>query len=217
MMIRQASMFVGSVGLLLVAGCSSSTSGGSLGGADADTSADTGSAEGGGGTDGGGGGTDSGGGTDGGSVGNNITGTYGSDPIKPVMAGFWIGQPGNPAESGGGPFIYLFSGAVTCSDLSQGSGWLTSIPTGTQVLEMIVGTTSTGTSVPTASHAGKNVAEVNYATGGSAAEARATSGNVTLTSYIKDVAVEGTIDVTFPTGKATGTFHATWCPGGNEL
>ena len=39
---------------------------------------------------------------------------------------------------------------------------------------------------------------------------------MTLTSYGKGVAADGTIDVAFPTGSAKGTFHATWCAGGHE-
>ena len=59
--------------------------------------------------------------------------------------------------------------------------------------------------------------EANYATGGSAAETRATSGTVTLTAYSEDSAVDGTVDVTFPTGSAQGTSHAVWCPTGHEF
>jgi hypothetical protein len=126
-------------------------------------------------------------------------------------------MPGDPNESAGGPFLYFFSTPVTCNDLSAGSGWLATIPAGTQVLEMIIGTTQTGMSVPTARHASANVAEVNYATGGSKGEARAISGHATLTSYVMGDAIDGALDVTLPTGSATGTFHATWCPTGHEL
>ncbi len=145
----------------------------------------------------------------------NLTGMYGPDPIKPVINGYWIGAPANPNESGGGPFLYFFSGPVKCTDLSP-SGWLPKLPP-VQVLEMIVGTKTTGSAVPASAKAGPNVVEVNYATGGSSVESRATSGSVTLTSYTPGVAVEGTMDVTFPSGSAKGTFHADWCPTGNEL
>jgi hypothetical protein len=202
---------VWTLGSLAAAGCSSSSSTSApnvdAGPADAGSGGDGASAD-----DGGDAGA-----ADAAPVANDITGTYGSDAIKPVLAGFWIGAPDNPAESAGGPFIYLFSAPVTCADLSKGSGWLTTIPTGTQVLEMIVGSTQPAIAIPTAAHAAANVAEVNYATGGSTAESRATSGNVTLTSYVKNSAVEGTLDVTLPTGSAKGTFHADWCATGNEL
>ncbi|GAC1523133.1 MAG: hypothetical protein NVS3B10_23200 [Polyangiales bacterium] len=56
--------------------------------------------------------------------------------------------------------------------------------------------------------------------GPTSAESRAASGNVTLSSYVKVVSVDGAVDVTFPAGSAKGTFHATfhaiWCPGGHE-
>jgi hypothetical protein len=200
----------------LAIGCSSSSTASGVSDAGGDSGATDAAAAEGGATDGG---ADSGGdaGADTGAATNDLQGTYGTDPIKPIAAAYWIGMPGNPNESGGGPFIYLFSGPVTCADLSQGSGWLTTIPTGTQVLELIVGTTSIGTPVPAAAHAAPNAAEVNYASGGSTAEARATSGNVTLTAYAKDVAVDGTVDVTFPSGQAKGTFHASWCATGHEL
>jgi hypothetical protein len=144
-----------------------------------------------------------------------VTGAYGADAIKPIVAAYWIGMPGDPNESGGGPFLYVFSGPVTCNDISKASGWAPSLPAGTQVMEMIVGVKATGVAATASPHAGANVAEVNYF-GPATAEARATTGNVTLTAYVKDVSVDGTVDVVFPTGNAKGTFHATWCPGGHE-
>jgi hypothetical protein len=154
---------------------------------------------------------------DGGGLAGNasITGSYGTDALKPIVAAYWVGQPGDPAESGGGPFIYLFSTPVTCNDLSKAAGWAPSLPAGTQATELIVGTTAPGVAVMASPHAGPNVSEVNYFSPTSP-EARATSGSVSLTSYVKDVAVDGTLDVVFPSGNAKGTFHATWCAGGHE-
>jgi hypothetical protein len=199
---------------LCLAGCSSSSAGSSPG------TPDSGSTDGAGSGDsatGGDSATDAGG--DGGGVGGSgsLTGTYGTDPIKPVAAAYWIGQPSNPAESGGGPFIYVFSGPVSCDDLSHGSGWRARIPAGTQVLEMIVGTTMTGTPVPAAAHAAANVAEVNYSYGQTTTESRATAGSVTLTAYAAGASVDGTVNATFPMGSAMGTFHAVYCATGNEL
>jgi hypothetical protein len=82
------------------------------------------------------------------------------------------------------------------SDLSKGDGWAR-------------------TAAAAGPHAGAGVSEVNFF-GPTSAESRATAGNVALTSYVKDVSVDGTIDVTFAAGNAKGTFHATWCPGGHE-
>ncbi len=156
-------------------------------------------------------------GADAGGVGGSstLTGTYGTDAIKPIAAAYWVGMPDDQSESGGGPFVYLFSTAVSCNDISRSSGWAPSLPAGTQALEMIIGVTSTNTAAPAGPHAGANVSEVNFF-GPTSAESRAVSGSVTLTSYVKDVAVEGTADVMFPSGAAKGPFHATWCPGGHE-
>jgi hypothetical protein len=82
-------------------------------------------------------------------------------------------------------------------------------------LEVIVGVTSTGTAASAAPHAGAGVAEVNYF-GPTTAESRATSGSVSLTSYVRGASVDGTVDVAFASGRAKGMFHATWCPGGHE-
>ncbi len=199
---------------LCLAGCSSSSSSPAThdatdGGADSAATSD--------GAVGGDATVDAGG--DGGSVGGSasLTGTYGTDTIKPVVAAYWIGQPSSPAEAAGGPFLYLFSGPVSCDDLSHGSGWRARIAAGTQVLELIVGTTTTGTPVPAAAHAAANVAEVNYSFGQTTTESRATAGNVTLTTYAAGASVDGTLDVTFPMGSAKGTFHAVYCAAGNEL
>lgn len=145
----------------------------------------------------------------------SVTGSYGSDAIKPVVAAYWIGKPGDPTESAGGPFVYLFSSPVTCEEISKGSGWAPSLPAGTQVLELIIGTSNVGTAASASSKAGADLVEANYF-GPAGGESRATAGSVSLTAYTKDTAVDGTVDVTFPSGNAKGTFHATWCPAGQE-
>ena len=146
----------------------------------------------------------------------SLTGMYVTEAINPVMSAIWVGIPGDPTESAGGPFIYLFGGVVTCNDLSKADKWGDSIPANMQVLEIIAGSTTPGVALPAEANAGANVSEVNIIHGGKSDEQRATSGNVTLTSYVKDVSVDGTIDVKFPLGTAKGTFHAVWCPGGHE-
>ena len=147
----------------------------------------------------------------------SLAGMYGTAPIAPIAAAYWIGMPDNANETGGGPFVYLFSGPVACSDISAASGWVTGLPAGTQVTELLVGTTAVGTAVNAAAHAAPGALEANYAMGGSSAETRATSGSVTLTAYTKGSAVDGMVDVTFPAGSAKGTFHAVWCATGREF
>lgn len=145
-----------------------------------------------------------------------LTGEYGTEPITPVMSAIWIGIPGDATESAGGPFIYLFGGSVTCNQLSKADKWGDTVPAGTQVLEIIAGSTTAAVALPASPNAGANVSEVNFIHGGNADDTRATSGAVTLTSYVKGASVDGTIDVKFPTGSAKGSFHAMWCPGGHE-
>ena len=145
-----------------------------------------------------------------------LAGEYGAEPIKPVMSAIWIGIPGDANESAGGPFIYLFDGSITCNQLSKADKWGDTIPAGTQVLEIIAGSTTAGAALPASENAGANVAEVNFIHGGSPDDTRANAGSVTLTSYVKGASVDGTIDMKFPTGSVKGTFHATWCPGGHE-
>ncbi|MEP6862233.1 MAG: hypothetical protein ABJE66_16535 [Deltaproteobacteria bacterium] len=142
-------------------------------------------------------------------------GTFGSEPIAPIMAAYWVGQPVDPTESAGGPFINLLSSPVTCNDISV-TGWLSKIPAETQVLELIIGTTTVGSSSPAASAAAANVAEVNYLFARPSNEVRAGTGSVTLTAYASTMSVDGMVDVTFPSGSAQGTFHAVYCPGGQE-
>lgn len=145
----------------------------------------------------------------------SVTGMYGTEAIAPVMAAYWIGQPDDPTEAHGGPFVYLLSQAVTCNAISV-AGWLSNLDASTQALEMIVGTTTVGAAAESSANAGANISENNYLFGRVAPEIRATSGSVTLTAYTKDVAVDGTVSIQFPAGSAAGTFHAVYCPGGQE-
>lgn len=144
-----------------------------------------------------------------------LTGTYGTEAIAPIMAAYWIGQPDDPSEAHGGPFLYLLSSGVTCNAISV-TGWLSDLDANTQVLEMIVGTTTVGATAEAASSAGANVSEDNYLFGRPSSEVRANHGSVTLTAYTKGVAVDGTVSIQFPSGSADGTFHAVYCPGGQE-
>ncbi len=147
---------------------------------------------------------------------SDLSGTYGTAAIVPIQAAYWIGTPGNPGESNGGPFLYLFGGPITCNDLSQGAGWLTSITPGTQVFEMIVGSTTTNTAVPVGDP-GSNGVEINNNVAGQDAENTANAGSVTLTTYTADTEVDGTVDATFDSGSASGSFQAIYCATGNEL
>jgi hypothetical protein len=203
-------------------GSTGGSTGGGTGGATGGSSGSTGGSGGGdmGGAGGGAGGST--GGVDAGGAGapggNDITGKFSdTQPVQPIMAGYWVGKPANPQESGGGPFVYLFSGAVKCADISKGNGWIPMLPAGSQGMEMIIGTTKEGTSVPIGA-AGAGKAEVNYILlGPGGSEHNSKSGMVTVTAYKAGMYVEGTLDVVFPFGMAKGKFHAEWCPTGYEL
>jgi hypothetical protein len=45
----------------------------------------------------------------------SLTGLYGTDAIEPIVSAYWIGQSGDQSESGGGPFVDLFSTNVSCN------------------------------------------------------------------------------------------------------
>lgn len=145
----------------------------------------------------------------------SLTGSFGSEAIAPIKAAYWVGQPDDPTESAGGPFVNVFTSAVTCNDISV-NGWLSKIPAETQVLELIIGTKTAGSASPVAATAAANVAEVNYLFGRPSSEVRAGSGSVTLTAYTASMSVDGNVSVTFPSGSAEGTLHAVYCPGGQE-
>src|SRR4051812_21694944 len=95
-----------------------------------------------------------------------LTGMFGSDPIRPIQAAYWNGMPNDVNEAGGGPFVYLFSGPVTCADLSRAPAWIGTLPAGVQVLEMLIGATTPGMPVMTVQSYPKGMlgaAEVNFA------------------------------------------------------
>jgi hypothetical protein len=211
-------------------GGSSSTGGSSAGGTSGSSGTGSGGAPGTGGSPPGAGGAGAGGTGSGGTAGdagasetgpaagaNAITGMYGSVAIKPVMSGLWIGKPDDPGESGGGPFVVLFSAPVTCADIAK-DGWIAKIPAGTQVMELIIGTTQVGKQIKQAGGAAANVFEANYTFGAnSLVEHKSTSGSLTLTSYKAGMSVEGMLDINFGVGMATGTFHADYCADGREI
>jgi hypothetical protein len=199
--------------------CGSGSSGGSgaSSGTDGGSDSSSGSSSGDGSSPDGGGIAD-GGGSNGGDGGTSITGTYGTAAVLPIVSSYWIGMPSNPSEAGGGPFLYFLSAQVTCQQLST-SGWASTLPAGTQTLEVIVGTTTVGATVTDTVNAAPDGLEVNYLTAPSTQETRAHGGSVTLTSYVPGTSVAGTItNVTWPAGGTiNGTFSAVYCATGVEL
>ena len=102
---------------------------------------------------------------------------------------------------------------LPCSAIQQ-SRWLGSLPTGSQVVELVMkGVPTDGQTVQVPP------GEVNYAPGGksSSYEKSASSGSITFTHGGAGKAVDGTF-----TGKIsasdtiTGTFHAEFCATGQQ-
>jgi hypothetical protein len=194
----------GSIGLgnAGTTGGTSGVSGGSggMGGA-AGTDAGSGGISSSGGT-GGSGGMSGAGGTGAGA--NNVTGTLGTAPLMPIMSAL-VAANGGAGET----IIYLFSAPITCSQISS-AGWLPSIASGTQVVELVMpSTTTTGTvAVPGG--------EVNYNFGGmlSFTETSATSGSIMITMNNPMGVIEGTVMATYSSGSISGSFHAEYCANG---
>jgi hypothetical protein len=162
-------------------------------------------------------------GTGGGAAGNAITGSWGKEPLGAVVSALWIGMPSNPAQSGGGPVVYLFSTPVTCDMLSQSNwpGMFESMKQGnqvTQVTSLIIGTTTPGVPVPVSAWPAPNAVQamiVALSSSGSASDSYAT-GSVSLTSYVDGVSVDGSVDLARDLGAENGTFHAVFCATGKS-
>ncbi len=134
----------------------------------------------------------------------HLTGTLGKlGAAKDIVSSLAISNSGET-------LIYLSSAELTCELLAK-SRWLGSAPAGAQVVELIV------KGAPKLSTYDVPPAEVNYAEGGksSAYEVAASSGSITFTTAETNGVVEGTVTATYDNGDTIdGTFHATFCDGG---
>jgi hypothetical protein len=115
------------------------------------------------------------------------------------------------ANGGAGEtIIYFLTSAVTCSQISS-PGWLSSIPSDTQVVEIVVpSTTTTGT-------VAAPPAEVNYANGGGIAflsETQTDGGTITFTTNTPGGVIEGSVTAKYGSGGISGNFHAEFCATG---
>jgi hypothetical protein len=148
-----------------------------------------------------------------GSSAGSLTGTVGAlGPAKPVVNG-WA------TTNGLETLIYLSSSPLTCAMMmTQGTKWLSTLPAGTQVFEIVVGASPAAqTYMLGGAPAAFGGGEVNYAEGSmsSSTEVTGTAGSVTLTKTTPMGAQDGMISVTAPF-MVSGTFHAEWCQGGTE-
>lgn len=171
----------------------------------------TGGAGGAGGTGGTGGDEPEDAGDDAGDVGNgsDLTGMLGAlGDVKPVLSG-WA------TTNGLETLIYLSSSPLTCEQMmTEGTPWLSTLPAGTQVIEIVVrGMATVGTT-----NVGFLAGEINYAEGSksSSFEVNADSGSITFTTTEAMGVYEGSLEATYPMGSLMGTFHAEWCEGGQE-
>jgi hypothetical protein len=127
---------------------------------------------------------------------------------QPILAAFTI-------TNGPETLTYLSSAPLTCADMMMmGAKWLSKLPAGTQVIEIVV----PGTASAKTYQIGGLQGEVHYAEGGksSSSEASASSGSIVFTQAAKGSAHDGTFTAQFSGSPVTGSFHAEWCQGGSE-
>lgn len=170
----------------------------------------------GGGTSGAGGaagGGASGSGAAGGGASGSFTGTLGALGAAKPIANAWA------TTNGFELLIYVSSSPLTCAQMmTMGTKWLSTLPAGTQVEEIVLQPTPSVTTYMLGSGpAAFGGAEVNYAEGSksSATETTGTTGTVTITKTMPMGVQEGMISVTAPF-MLSGSFHAEWCQGGTE-
>jgi hypothetical protein len=144
--------------------------------------------------------------------GSEITGTLGKlGPVQPIMAG-WA------TTNGLETLLYLSSAPLTCEQMmTKGTRWLSKLPAGSQVIEIVVGQPAAVKSYTIGMSAAFGGGEVNYAEGSksSSTEVTGSMGTITFTAANAKGVHEGTIAVTAPY-MASGKFHAEWCEGGTE-
>ncbi len=132
-----------------------------------------------------------------------IEGTLGDlGPVAPIVSSLMI-------ENSGETLVYLGTTPLSCNGLTI-SRWLGQTPPETQVIELVLhGDAAAGTfDVPPQ--------EVNYARGGrsSAFEVVSDAGSINVVTGTPGELIEGDFDVVAGTDTIRGSFHATFCDGG---
>lgn len=136
-------------------------------------------------------------------AGTTLTGTLGDlGAIKPTVSSLMIANSGET-------LIYMSSEPITC-DMLTVSHWLKSVKAGAQVVEIVIKGDPKVTTIQVPP------GEVNYAAGGksSSYEVNADSGSITFTKAEAKNVVDGTLSATYGNNSISGTFHATFCTGG---
>ena len=132
-----------------------------------------------------------------------ITGTLGElGAAGPVVSSLFITNSGET-------LVYLATQPLSCNGLTL-SRWLGQTPPETQVVEIVIRGDATVDTFDVPPN------EVNYAKGGrsSAFEVVADSGSVTFVTAKESELVEGELRVNYGADEVAGTFHATFCDGG---
>jgi hypothetical protein len=146
---------------------------------------------------------------------STVSGSVKSMPFSVAATSLWLGNPDDPASV----VVYVFSKPVTCSDITS-MGWDTRITDATQALEMkLIGTTPATYPVATGPNVGQGEASVNYtltSTSHTPMEQISSGGSVVLSTVVPMSHVTGSFSLNFATESLTGTFNATYCPGGSE-
>lgn len=143
-----------------------------------------------------------------------ISGSVNGIEFRSAASAIWIGVPDDPSTMA----IYVSEKPLSCADMAK-KGWVRTVAADQHVFEMIpTGKTaqsykpSTSKDVPPPGEV-----EVNFVvTGPTKNETRATGGSVDITTIVANTSISGTFDCTFPNGKLSGAFTATYCPDAHE-
>ena len=150
---------------------------------------------------------------------NTVTGMVNGKGFTMAKSTFWVGSPDSPATD---TVLYLFDATIACGDIVA-AGWDTTIPAGTQILELkMVGKTAMAYPTTTApSHVpapGESLSSYTVAAS-TATDQISSGGSVTLTTIESPGAgrfATGSFHLTFPSGSLDGTFDAPFCMAGRE-
>jgi hypothetical protein len=151
-----------------------------------------------------------------GANGSSVSGAPTDMAYSSIGSVFWAGMP----DVAGSTVVYIFSKTLNCTDISK-AGWDTTIPKGTQILEMkMMGNTPKAYTpvIGAGNFPSTGQAQVNYAlaTGGAPVETFASAGSVTLSTIVASTKVTGSFNLMFGANAVTGTYSATYCNVGRE-
>ena len=146
----------------------------------------------------------------------SVSGSVEGRAFDTVAASYLVGKPDDAVQT---TVIYVFGGAVACSEITA-TGWDQTVTNSTQSLEMkLIGKTAGDYPIPANGRVSTGQADVNYtvtATSGTPVEVHAVSGTVTLSSITASDGAAGTFDLTFQNGTIHGDFTSSFCADAHE-